>query len=180
MPPYRIHTHPILPERPDIETIKFTWQDQSYIAHKGETIAAALIANGIDIFGHHPKDGAPLGLFCANGQCAQCMVLVEGKPVKACMTRVTPGADIQPADGLPDISGLSANVDTLKKSVTLPIRAIPVLVIGGGPAGLSAAIELGRLGVETLLVDDKVSLGGKLVLQTHRFFGSSKAVYAGT
>jgi thioredoxin reductase/Fe-S-cluster-containing hydrogenase component 2 len=39
---------------------------------------------------------------------------------------------------------------------------------------------LGKLGVPALLVDDKHRLGGKLVLQTHRFFGSSQAVYAGT
>ncbi len=57
---------------------------------------------------------------------------------------------------------------------------VPVLIIGGGPAGLSAAIELGRRGIETLLIDDKHRLGGKLVLQTHRFFGSIEAVYAGT
>ncbi len=57
---------------------------------------------------------------------------------------------------------------------------IPVLIIGGGPAGLSAAIELGKLGVKVLLIDDKHRLGGKFVLQTHRFFGSSQAVYAGT
>ena len=57
---------------------------------------------------------------------------------------------------------------------------VPVLIIGGGPAGLSAAIELGKLGVEVLVVDDKHRLGGKLVLQTHRFFGSAQAVYAGT
>jgi thioredoxin reductase/Fe-S-cluster-containing hydrogenase component 2/bacterioferritin-associated ferredoxin len=57
---------------------------------------------------------------------------------------------------------------------------VPVLIIGGGPAGLSAAIELGQLGLEALLVDDKSRLGGKLILQTHRFFGSSKTVYAGT
>ena len=63
-----------------------------------------------------------------------------------------------------------------------PIETIrvPVLIIGGGPAGLSAAIELGKRGIETLLIDDKHRLGGKLVLQTHRFFGSIDAVYAGT
>jgi NADPH-dependent 2,4-dienoyl-CoA reductase/sulfur reductase-like enzyme/Fe-S-cluster-containing hydrogenase component 2/bacterioferritin-associated ferredoxin len=55
-----------------------------------------------------------------------------------------------------------------------------VLIIGGGPAGLSAAIELGRLGVRTLVVDDKDRLGGKLVLQTHKFFGSVEDSYAGT
>ena len=58
--------------------------------------------------------------------------------------------------------------------------SVPVLIIGGGPAGLSAAIELGKRGIETLLVDDKHRLGGKLVLQTHRFFGSYDLVYAGT
>jgi NADPH-dependent 2,4-dienoyl-CoA reductase/sulfur reductase-like enzyme/ferredoxin len=55
-----------------------------------------------------------------------------------------------------------------------------VLILGGGPAGLSAAIELGKRGIQTLLVDDRHRLGGKLVLQTHRFFGSAEAVYAGT
>ena len=57
---------------------------------------------------------------------------------------------------------------------------VPVLIIGGGPAGMSAAIQLGQRGIGTLLIDDKDRLGGKLVLQTHRFFGSINAVYAGT
>ena len=33
---------------------------------------------------------------------------------------------------------------------------------------------------QTLLVDDKDRLGGKLVLQTHKFFGSIEDCYAGT
>jgi NADPH-dependent 2,4-dienoyl-CoA reductase/sulfur reductase-like enzyme len=57
---------------------------------------------------------------------------------------------------------------------------VPVLIIGGGPAGMSAAIQLGQRGIRCILVDDKDRLGGKLVLQTHRFFGSINAVYAGT
>ncbi|MCP3973968.1 MAG: FAD-dependent oxidoreductase, partial [bacterium] len=57
---------------------------------------------------------------------------------------------------------------------------IECLIIGGGPAGLSAAIEMGKAGVRTLIVDDKHRLGGKLVLQTHKFFGSIDACYAGT
>ncbi|MDY6846244.1 MAG: FAD-dependent oxidoreductase, partial [Chloroflexota bacterium] len=145
-------------------------------------IASALIANGIDIFGHHPKDETPLGIFCANGQCSQCMVLVDGKPVKSCMTKVKPGMSVLPADGLPDISTLPAVKSTASpsKEKSTDIINKSVLIIGGGPAGLSAAIELGKLGVDVLLVDDKSHLGGKLVLQTHRFFGSTKAVYAGT
>ena len=57
---------------------------------------------------------------------------------------------------------------------------VECLIIGGGPAGLTAAIELGKAGVRALIVDDKHRLGGKLVLQTHKFFGSIEACHAGT
>ncbi len=175
MPDYRIKQHPILPI-PERQTITFTWQGQQLTAYAGETIAAALFANGIRIFGHHIKDHAPQGIFCANGQCAQCMVIADGKPVKSCMELVQPDMRVNPSDGLPELPPVNS------VPVFQPIQEIqvPVLIIGGGPAGLSAAIELGKRGVQAILIDDKHRLGGKLVLQTHRFFGSSKAVFAGT
>ena len=146
------------------------------MAYKEETIASALFANGVRVFGHHPKDGSPQGIFCANGQCAQCLVLADGKPVKSCMELVQPGLQVEPAEGLPELPRVS-DVPGLRDIETIEV---PALIIGGGPAGLSAAIELGKRGIETLVVDDKHRLGGKLVLQTHRFFGSINAVYAGT
>jgi len=42
------------------------------------------------------------------------------------------------------------------------------LIIGGGPAGLSAAIEAGKRGVKTLIIDEGVHLGGQLLKQTHK------------
>ena len=92
------------------------------------------------------------------------------------MTKVQPGIHVMPLDGLPDISQLSASSVVDAESQATPVIEIPVLIIGGGPAGLSAANELGQLGIKTLLIDDKSQLGGKLVLQTHRFFGSTEAV----
>ncbi|HPD62117.1 MAG TPA: 2Fe-2S iron-sulfur cluster-binding protein, partial [Anaerolineaceae bacterium] len=157
---YRIKQHPILPI-PEPEMIEFFWQDKPLSAHKGETISAALFANGIRTFGHHHKDGSPLGIFCANGQCAQCMVIADGKPLKSCMEIVTNGMRVYPNDGHPRLPEVSV-VPELKP---IPEIDIPVLIIGGGPAGLSAAIELGKLGAEVILVDDKHRLGGKLVLQ---------------
>lgn len=47
-----------------------------------------------------------------------------------------------------------------------------VLVIGGGPAGLAASVEVARQGLDVLVLDDKKVLGGQLVKQTHMFFGS--------
>ncbi|MBP8998105.1 MAG: FAD-dependent oxidoreductase [Anaerolineaceae bacterium] len=175
MSEHRITEHPILPI-PEFEEIEFYWQDKPLKAHKGETIAAALFANGIHVFGHHPKDGSPLGIFCANGQCSQCMVIANGKPLKSCMEEVTAGMRVHPNDGYPELP----EVKDSPQLNSIPEVTVPVLIIGAGPAGLSAAIELGKLGVETLLIDDKHRLGGKLVLQTHRFFGSAEAVFAGT
>ena len=166
MAEYRITEHPILPIEPQ-EKVCFYWQGCEIIARQGETIASALFANGIRVFGHHPKDDTPQGIFCANGQCAQCLVMADGKPVKSCMELVRPGMHVEPMEGLPKLP------QTHQQAPPHDIEQIdvPVLIIGGGPAGLSAAIELGKLGIETLLVDDKHRLGGKLILQTHRFFG---------
>ena len=171
----RIETHPILPVEPR-ETVAFYWQGKKLFAKQDETISSALFANGVRIFGHHPKDGAPQGIFCANGQCAQCLVIADGKPVKSCMTPVKPDMRVEPIDGLPVLP----EVKTAPEMTETETLEIPVLIIGGGPAGMSAAIQLGQRGIKTLLLDDKHRLGGKLVLQTHRFFGSTNAVYAGT
>jgi len=172
---WRISKHPILPIE-ERETIEFTWQGKTLQAYAGETIAAALFANGIRIFGYHPKDGSPQGIFCANGQCAQCTVIADGLPVKSCMTLVHPGLTAGPLRGLPVLP------EEKPDSGFAPVQTIQTecLIIGGGPAGLSAAIELGQRGIRTLVIDDKHRLGGKLVLQTHRFFGSINACYAGT
>ncbi|HCS39257.1 MAG TPA: sulfurtransferase [Anaerolineaceae bacterium] len=175
MTDHRIKKHPIL-TIPTKREISFTWQGKTLPALEGETIASALYANGIKIFGHHHKDKSPLGIFCANGQCSQCMVIADGLPVKACMQTVIDGMKVFPNDGDPILPEVKSQ-PTFKE---VPEIKIPVLILGGGPAGLSAAIELGKLGIQVLLVDDKHRLGGKLVLQTHRFFGSADAVYAGT
>ncbi|MBE9508677.1 MAG: FAD-dependent oxidoreductase [Chloroflexi bacterium] len=175
MADYRIREHPILPieEQPRFE---FAWQGQPMEAREGETIASALFANGIRIFGHHHKDGAPQGMFCANGQCAQCLVMADGLPVKACMIPVRPGMQVEPLEGKPTLP----DVQTVPQMQPLQTVEVECLIIGGGPAGLSAAVELGKAGVRALVVDDKHRLGGKLVLQTHKFFGSIDACYAGT
>jgi NADPH-dependent 2,4-dienoyl-CoA reductase/sulfur reductase-like enzyme/ferredoxin len=175
MSQFRITQHPILPvvARPELG---FSWQGQPLTALEGDSIAAALFANGIRVFGHHHRDGSPQGIFCANGQCAQCLVLADGLPVKACMEIVQPGMRVEPVDGLPRLPSLA------KTPATSQVEQVntPVLIIGGGPAGLTAAIQLAKAGVPSLLVDDKHRLGGKLVLQTHRFFGSKEDVFAGT
>ncbi len=54
-----------------------------------------------------------------------------------------------------------------------------IVIVGGGPAGLSAAIIAAQLGAPVTLIDDNPRLGGQLIKQTHKFFGS-KSHYCGT
>ncbi|MFA7364099.1 MAG: FAD-dependent oxidoreductase [Aminobacteriaceae bacterium] len=54
-----------------------------------------------------------------------------------------------------------------------------ILVIGGGAAGLSAAAEAASAGAKVMVIESDLHLGGQLVKQTHKFFGS-KDEYAGT
>jgi len=177
MPDNRIKSHPILKDNSSPNT-PFYWEKQKFFAKPGEMISSALFANGISVFGHHPKDHSPQGIYCANGQCSQCLVLANEVPVKACMTPIEEGMHVNPINGLYTLPNVLSN--GAKGNPQLTYEEPDVLILGGGPAGLSAAIELGKLGVSVILVDDKDRLGGKLVLQTHRFFGSSEAVYAGT
>ncbi len=171
----RVTGHPVLADPAPLPSVTVFWQERLLHARQGEVISSALMAAGVDVFGRHPRDGAPLGLFCANGQCASCVVIADGVAVKACMTPVSDGMHLRPADSLPELP-----VDDEPAELgTTRVRPVDVLVMGAGPAGLAAAIELGAAGVDTLLVDDKDRPGGKLVLQTHKFFGSHRLTGAG-
>ena len=174
MDTHRIKSHPILSVNKR-EKVTFYWKGEKLEGYKGEMLASSLFANGIRIFGHHPKDKSPQGIFCANGQCSQCMVIVNGLPVKSCMTPLKEGMRVEPLENYPKLPA----DDKMPEFGTPRVIKVGVLIIGGGPAGMSAANELGKKGIDAIIVDDRHRLGGKLVLQTHKFFGSQQACYAG-
>jgi sarcosine oxidase subunit alpha len=53
-------------------------------------------------------------------------------------------------------------------------EAYEIVVVGAGPAGLSAGITARRLGAQVLIVDEGQEVGGQLIKQTHKFFGSKE------
>ncbi|MBM4235807.1 MAG: 4Fe-4S dicluster domain-containing protein [Firmicutes bacterium] len=171
----RVQNHPILAPLSAPDAV-FSFNGIKIKARKGEALSSALYAAGIHIFGHHDRDGGAQGIYCVNGQCSQCMVIVNGKPVKGCMTPVEEGLEVFSLEGLPVLQDLPPESAVVPKT---PEFEVDVLIIGGGPAGISAAIELGNIGINTVIIDDKHELGGKLSLQTHNFFGSVKDCYAG-
>jgi thioredoxin reductase/NAD-dependent dihydropyrimidine dehydrogenase PreA subunit len=170
----RITKHPIL--TPDsLPTVNFKFNGKPYKARPGEPVSSAMMAYGIAVFNTHHKDGAPQGIFCANGQCAQCLVLVNGRPKKACITPVEEGMDVRSLEGLPELPA----DDELPDMKELPVIETDVLIVGAGPAGMAAATELAVANLKIIIADDKQALGGKLGLQTHNFFGSVRDCNAG-
>ncbi|MDD4003606.1 MAG: 2Fe-2S iron-sulfur cluster-binding protein [Elusimicrobiaceae bacterium] len=171
----RITRHPVLPIAGS-RSVEFTFDGETLSAPEGEMLSSALIANGVHVFSHHHKDHSPQGIFCANGQCAQCTVLVDGVPLKACVTPLKKGMKLATVKGLPVLP----EPDRGCAAGEVQVKSYDAVIVGGGPAGLAAAVELGRAGASVLLIDDKHRLGGKLVLQTHKFFGSVADCHAGT
>lgn len=49
-----------------------------------------------------------------------------------------------------------------------------LIVIGAGPAGLSAAIEAAKQGLSPVVFDENAKPGGQLFKQIHKFFGSKE------
>ncbi|MDR1066089.1 MAG: FAD-dependent oxidoreductase [Clostridiales bacterium] len=54
------------------------------------------------------------------------------------------------------------------------MKRYDLIVVGAGPAGLSAAIEGAKRGLKTVIFDENEKPGGQLFKQIHKFFGSKE------
>lgn len=89
-----ISNHPVL-DHHFKEKVTFYFDDQRLTAWKGQTVAAALIANGVKELGKSRKLQQSRGLFCANGRCCSCFVTIDHLDhVLSCMTLVEEGMKV--------------------------------------------------------------------------------------
>ncbi len=99
---------------------------------------------------------------------------VNGVPnVRTCIAPLKKDITVEMQDSFADLPNADFKQKPKKKI------DIDVLVVGAGPAGLCASIEAAGQGASVLLVDENLKVGGQLVKQTHKFFGS-KHEKAGT
>lgn len=54
------------------------------------------------------------------------------------------------------------------------MKRYDLIVIGAGPAGLSASIEAAKRGLKVVVFDENAKPGGQLFKQIHKFFGSKE------
>ncbi|MCJ7842385.1 (2Fe-2S)-binding protein [Lederbergia sp. NSJ-179] len=98
----RILDHPVLGKIDGEPKISFRFNHQILTARSGETLAAALLANGIRRLREHEESGAPRGIYCNIGHCYECRLTVDGKTgVRACLTLVKEGMIAESIEKLP-------------------------------------------------------------------------------
>ena len=92
----RIIDHPILGKLENRTPIAFTFDGKAYEGFEGETIASALLANGIRTLRVHEESGTPRGIYCNIGHCYECRLTVDHIPgIRACLTEITTGMNVE-------------------------------------------------------------------------------------
>jgi D-hydroxyproline dehydrogenase subunit alpha len=142
--------------RPTGRPVTIYFDGRPITALEGETIAAALSAAGIVAF-RRTASGAPRGLYCGMGACFDCVVTVDGRiGLRACMTKVADGMQVTGAAPAALVSfGEPPDSDAATEENP------DVLVVGGGPAGLCAAIAAAEVGAAVVLLDERGAPGGQ-------------------
>jgi NADPH-dependent 2,4-dienoyl-CoA reductase/sulfur reductase-like enzyme len=131
-------------------------------AYEGETIGAVLAAAGIREFRQTAQRKDPRGLYCCMGTCHGCLVTVDGRPnVRACITPAAAGQQILLQEGYGRIDPAAPEPPAGR----LVRKQVPLVIVGGGPAGLSAAIAAARAGTRVLLIDENLQAGGQIYRQ---------------
>lgn len=190
--------------------LAFTYNNVPFQGFRGDTLASALLANGVDVVGRSFKYHRPRGIVGSGAEEPNAIVqLGRGgyalPNYRATQVELFDGLVATSVNSWPSlrfdvlaVNGWFSRLmpagfyyktflwprATWKRSEhlirrasglgTVPSEADPdrydkvhwhcdVMVIGGGPAGLAAALEAGRRGARVLLVDDQAEFGGRLL-----------------
>ncbi|MEK6215596.1 MAG: 2Fe-2S iron-sulfur cluster-binding protein, partial [Boseongicola sp.] len=208
------------------QTLKFSWNDKFLSGHPGDTLASALLANGVRLVGRSFKYHRPRGIFSAGSEEPNALVQLRSGAAQEPNTKAT---TVELFDGLHATSqnhrgtlewDLMAATDLLSpflsagfyyKTFMWPksfwekiyepfIRAsaglgklsmqpdpdrydhgflhCDLLVIGAGPAGLTAALAAARAGARIILADEDFRMGGRLNSETYEVADQSGADWA--
>ncbi|MEU5637868.1 sarcosine oxidase subunit delta family protein [Streptomyces rishiriensis] len=142
--------------------LTFTFDGTQYQGHRGDTLASALLANGVIHAGTSIKLGRPRGIFSAGVEEPNAVIQIE-EPFPEPML---PATTVELYDGL-----VATSLPGQGRLATAPDPArydavhahCDLLVVGAGPAGLAAAAAAANSGARVILADDQPELGGSLL-----------------
>lgn len=86
-------------------SVHLEFEGQALVAEAGNTVAAALLAAGIDRFRDTPTGHRPRAPYCMMGICFDCLVEIDGVPNRqACMVPVADGMKIRRQQGAREVA----------------------------------------------------------------------------
>jgi len=193
------------------ERVSFKFNGKTFFGYKGDTLASALLANGIHLVGRSFKYHRPRGFLGSGSEEPNAIVQVHKDKAKtepnirATQIEIFEGLEAKSQNCWPSVNFDISEINNffspilpagfyyktfmwpaklwekyeyfIRKSAGLgvaPIKRDPdlyehkyyhceVLIVGSGPAGLTAAMVAAKSGKKVLLVDEKPEHGGSLV-----------------
>jgi predicted molibdopterin-dependent oxidoreductase YjgC len=92
--------------------VRIEFEGQPLSARGGDTVAAALLADGHWQFRTTPVSGAARGPFCMMGVCFDCLVEIDGVANRqACMVEVREGMRVRRQRGAVDLGADDSAID---------------------------------------------------------------------
>ncbi len=143
-------------------TVEFTFDGETLPGHPGDTLASALLANGRHQVATSIKLGRPRGIAAAWAEDPGGLVQIEEPfPEPMLLATTVELYDGLVAHGLPGQGRLADVPDSARYDAVH--SHVDVLVVGAGPAGLTAAIAATRAGARVLVVDRQRELAERTV-----------------
>jgi len=143
-------------------SLSFTFDGESYTGYEGDTVASALLASGKHDIASSIKFGRPRGVFAAGPEDPSGVIQVEEPFPEPMLTAATVELyDGLVGRGLPGQGRLADRPDEARYDAVH--HHCDLLVVGAGPAGLSAALTAARTGARVVLVDSLPEAGGSLL-----------------
>ncbi|MFD9249101.1 sarcosine oxidase subunit alpha family protein [Streptomyces bottropensis] len=142
--------------------LTFVFDGTEYQGYRGDTLASALLANGVIETGTSIKLGRPRGIFSAGVEEPNAVVQIEAPFPEPMLPATTVELyDGLVASSLPGQGRLATEPDPARYDA---VHAhCDLLVVGAGPAGLAAAAAAARSGARVILADDQPQPGGSLL-----------------
>ncbi|MEO3935491.1 (2Fe-2S)-binding protein [Dermatophilaceae bacterium Soc4.6] len=83
-------------------TSSFDFDGRPVRYRPGQTVGAALVADGTRSWSRSGRTRRPMGLFCGIGVCFECLLTVDGVPdVRACLAPAHEAVAVHSQDGPP-------------------------------------------------------------------------------